>query len=100
MQPRNLFAMPEGEDTEKLGEIDLDAVVLGVVEMNIEQVNEDVTSWSRSGLDGISVDATVIDQAISMPKPNHDDLVDDDEDADDTYINDAVVPPFSVMGEE
>lgn len=100
MQPRNLFAMPEGEDTEKLGEIDLDAVVLGVEEMNIEHVNEDVTSWSRSGLDRISVDATLIDQAISMPEPNHDDLVDDNEDPDDTYINDGVVPPFSVMGEE
>jgi len=34
-----------------------------------------------------------------MPEPEHYDLLDEDEDPDDTYINDGVVPPFSVLRE-
>ena len=35
-----------------------------------------------------------------MPEPEHDDLFDEDEDLDDTYINDGVLPPFSTLGED
>lgn len=102
MKPRNLFAMPEGEGTDKVGEIDLDSVVVGVEDMNLEQQNEDVTTWSRSGLDGVSVDACVIEQALAtaMPEPDNDDLFDEDEDPDDTYIADGVVPPYNTPGED
>ena len=72
MQPRNLFAMPK-ESTDKVGEIDLNSVLVGVEDMNLEQQNEDVTTWSRSSLDGVSVDACVTEQALAtaMPKPDH-----------------------------
>src|SRR5579859_5562837 len=49
VQPRNLFAMPEGDGADMVGELDLDSVVVGVQDMNIEHQNEDVTTWSRSG---------------------------------------------------
>lgn len=102
VQPRNLFAMPEGEGTQNMGEIDLDSVVVGMEDMNVEQQNEDVTAWSRSGLDGTTIDACVIEHALAtaMPEPEHNDLFDEDEDPDDTYIADGVVPPLSTMGED
>jgi hypothetical protein len=103
MQPRNLFAMPK-EGTDKVGEIDLNSVLVGVEDMNLEQQNKDVTTWSRSGLDGVHVDACVIEQALAtaMPKPNHipHDLFDEDENLDDTYIADGFVPPYITPGED
>jgi hypothetical protein len=35
-----------------------------------------------------------------MPEPDDDDLFDEDEDLDDTYIADGVVPPFITTGED
>jgi hypothetical protein len=85
-----------------VGELNLDSVVVGVEDMNLERQNEDVTTWNRSGLDGVSVDACVIEQALAtpMPEPNDDDLFDEDEDPDDTYIADGVVPPFITTRED
>jgi len=102
VQPRNLFAMPEAEGIDNMGELDLDSVVVGMEDMNVQQQNEDVTAWNRSGLDGATVDASIIEHAIAtaMPEPEHDDLFDEDEDPDDTYINDGVLPPFSTLGED
>jgi hypothetical protein len=97
IQPRNLFAMPEGEDAVT---VDLDSVVVGVQDINLEPQNEDVTTWSRFGLDGVSVDASVIDEATAMPEPDHGDLPDEDEDPDDTYTADGVVPPYIMAGED
>jgi hypothetical protein len=96
MQPRNLFSMPEAERTQEVRELDLDSVVVGVEDMNLEQQNANVTTWSRDGLQGESVDATVINQALAtaMPEPMYNDLFDEFEDPDDTYIDDGVVPPF------
>lgn len=101
VQPRNLFAMPEGERTDNMDELDLDSVVVRVEDMNVEHQNEDVIAWSRSGHDGATVDASVIEHAIAtaMPEPEDDDLFDEDEDPDDTYLADGVVPPFSTPGE-
>lgn len=72
--------------------MDLDSVVVGLEGMNIEQRNAELTNWSRSGLQGVSVDACVIEQAIAiaMPEPEHDALLDEDEDLDDTYTADGV----------
>jgi hypothetical protein len=88
--------MPEAERTQEVHELDLDSVVVGVEDMNHEQQNADVTTWSRDGLQGESVDATVINQALAtaMPEPMYNDLFDEFEDPDDTYIDDGVVPPF------
>jgi hypothetical protein len=101
VQPRNLFAMPDGVGTDADGEMDLESVV-GVEDINLEQQNEDVTTWSRSSLEGVSVDASVIEEALAtaMPEPDHDDLIAEDEDPDDTYIADGVIPPFSNLGED
>lgn len=64
--------------------------------------NNKMKMWSRSGLDGATVDASVIEHAVAtaMPEPEHDDLFDEDEDPDDTYINDGVLPAFSTLGED
>jgi hypothetical protein len=69
--------------------------------MNVQQQIGDVTTWSRSGLDGVTVQASIIEHAITtaMPEPEHD-LLDEDEDPDDTYINGGVVPPFSVLRDD
>jgi hypothetical protein len=36
--------MPKGEGTDMVGELDLDSVVVGVEDMNLERQNEDVTT--------------------------------------------------------
>ena len=53
-----------------MGDLDLDSVVSGVEDMNVEQQNEDVTVWSRSGLDGATIDAYVIERAFTTATPN------------------------------
>ena len=94
--------MPEEVPNDKVGEIDLDSVVVGVEDMDLQQLNEDVITWSRSSRQGVSVDASIIQQALAtaMPGPEDADLFYEDEDLDDTYINDGVVPPFISMGED
>jgi len=93
--------MPEGDGTNTMGELDLDSVVVGVDGMNVGQQNEDVTAWSRSGLDGATVDASIQHAiATAVLEPEHDDLFDEDEDPDDTYTADAVLPPFATLGED
>jgi hypothetical protein len=53
--------MPEGEGIDQVCELDLDSVVVGVEDMVLEQQNEDVSTWSRSGIDGVTIDASVLD---------------------------------------
>ena len=69
---------------------------------NVEQQNEDVIAWSRSGLEGATISASVIECALTTatPEPKYDDLFDEDEDPDDTYLADGVVPPFSTTEED
>lgn len=69
--------------------------------MNVQQQIGDVMTWSRSGLDGVTVQASIIEHALAtaMPVPEHD-FLDEDEDPDDTYISDGVVPPFSVLRDD
>jgi len=77
------------------------SIVVGVEDMNLEQQNKDVTTWSRSGLGGASVDACVIEQALATPMDEpDDDMLDEEEDPDDTYTADGVLPPFSTPGED
>ena len=60
---------------------------------------EHFTNWRRSGKEGTTLDAAVIQQvqAEAAPEPDDDDLafLDDDVDEDDTYINDGVVAPVA-----
>jgi len=94
--------MPEGDGTDTMGELDLDSVVIGVDRMIVGQQNEDVTAWSRSSLDGATVDASVIQHVIAttVPEREHDDLFDEVEDPDDTYTADGVLPSFATIGED
>ena len=67
----------------------------------LEQQNEDVSTWSRSGIDGVTIDASVLDQIRATPMAERvDDLFDDDDEPDYTYTADGVVPQFLTTGED
>ena len=97
MKPRNLFSMPEAVGAEKEGEPDVESLVVGLEDMNVSRLHEDLTNWKRNDMEGVSVDASVIDKAVPVPEPNDEDLDDDDED-DDTYIDDGIVAPVNSVG--
>ena len=90
MKPRNLFAMPERENTpstvDDTGEVDM--VVIGVEHMNISNQIDDLTNWSRNSVEDATVDAKVIEEARQAPnsEPSFADIVEDDEEDDDTYV--------------
>ena len=106
LKPRNLFAMPEGEANENnvIDHTDVDSVIIGVEHMNVEERHEELTNWSRPDVEGLSVDASVLEEAraASMPEPHddNDDIPDDDGDYDDTYTADAVLAPVECSGED
>ena len=97
MKPRNLFAMPEMENTpntvDDTGEVDM--VVTGVEHMNISNQIHDLTNWSRNDVEDATVDAKVIEEARQAPtsEPSFADIVEDDDEDDDTYVADGVVAP-------
>lgn len=93
MKPRNLFAMPEREDGDNnVDHADVDSLVVGVEQMNVQHRHDDFTNWRRSDIEGISGDATVIEEvrAASMPEPDDDDIPDEDDESNDTYIADGL----------
>lgn len=93
--------MSEGEGIDQVCELDLDSVVVGVEDMVLEQQNEDVSTWSMFGIDGVTIDVSVPDQIHATPMTEPvDDLFDDDEELDDTYTADGVVPQFLTTGED
>ena len=51
-------------------------------------------------MEGTSVDASVVDLAKPMPEPDHTDMPEDDDDADDTYTGDGVVAPANSDGQD
>ncbi|KAG2620272.1 hypothetical protein PVAP13_3NG260300 [Panicum virgatum] len=97
MKPRNLFAMPEMENTlttvDDTGEVDM--VVIGVEHMNISNQIHDLTNWSRNDVKDATVDAKVIEEArqASTSESSFADIVEDDDEDDDTYVADGVVAP-------
>jgi len=97
MKPRNLFAMPETENTpttiDDTGEVDM--VVTGVEHMNISNQIHDLMNWSRNDVEDATVDAKVIEEARQAPttEPSFADIVEDNDEDDDTYITDGVVAP-------
>ena len=44
-------------------------------------------------------DASIIETAIPVPEPNDDDLVDEHDDNDDTYIDNGHVAPVNSLGQ-
>jgi hypothetical protein len=62
------------------------------------QIGE-MTKWTRNVLDGVSGDANITEAAIPMPEPDLDEILDDDDENDDTYINGRHVAPVSTLGQ-
>ena len=89
--------MPETENTpntvDDTGEVDM--VVTGVGHMNISNQIHDLTNWSRNDVEDATVDAKVIEEARQAPtsEPSFADIVEDDNEDDDTYVTDGVVAP-------
>lgn len=95
MKPRNLFTMPTTEIDDNNTEVDIDSFDIGVDEMNVSSLNEDVTSWGRDGLEGVSGDACAL-ETFQLVEHEDDNIEDDDEDNDDeTYVNDGHVAPLA-----
>uniref|UniRef100_I1PJN9 Uncharacterized protein n=1 Tax=Oryza glaberrima TaxID=4538 RepID=I1PJN9_ORYGL len=93
--------MPEGKDDDNnVDHADVDSLVVGVEQMNVQHRHDDFTNWRRSNIEGISGDSTVIEEAraASMPEPDDDDIPDEDDESDDTYIVDGVVAPVESHG--
>ena len=89
MKPRNLFSMPEPLDTENEGQLDIDSLEVGVEAVDISSQNEDLLAWRRTDLEGVTRDAAVIENALPVPEPCDEGLVDEDDDTDDTYVDDG-----------
>jgi hypothetical protein len=103
LKPRNLFPMPEGEESENhVDDPNVDSVVIGVENMAVEDLQEDLTTWSRNDMEGLTVDAAAVEEAVaaSIPEPDDADIQHDEAEPDDTYIVDGVVPPMDGPGEE
>jgi hypothetical protein len=61
-----------------------------------------LSNWTRSGKEGTTGDAYVINQVHAKAVLEPDDMVfldEDDDEEDDTYINDEVVAPVSSVVE-
>lgn len=103
LKPRNLFAMPEGEDNSNIvADTDADSLVVGVEHMNVQHNQDELTVWRRTDVEGVSGDASVIEnvRASPMPEPGDEDIADEDLDPDDTYIDDGVVAPVDIQDED
>jgi hypothetical protein len=101
MKPRTLFSMSEEGETEQQGhgQIDINSADVGVENMDICSQIRELTNWTRNNLDRVSGDANIIETAIPMPEPDLDDIPDDDDENDDTYINDGHVAPVNTLGQ-
>ena len=91
MNPRNLFAMPESENSE----IDLDSLHVGFEGMSVSSSDEVLVKWRRSDMEGVIGDACVIEKALAeFVEESHDiGLADEEDEEDNTYIDDGYVAP-------
>nr|TKW21368.1 hypothetical protein SEVIR_4G163000v2 [Setaria viridis] len=95
MNPRNVFFMPELDNSE---EIDVDSIDVGFGDMIETGTHEDLTNWTRTSVEGVTGDASVIEKALveSIPKPTTIDLENEDEvDDTDDYIDDGYIVPVN-----
>ncbi|WVZ49850.1 hypothetical protein U9M48_001175 [Paspalum notatum var. saurae] len=76
LKPRNLFAMPDALDVDNEGELDSDALDVGVQDMNIAHTELDMTTWTERQEE----------ESCHLQ-------FEDDEEEDDTYIDDGHVAP-------
>ncbi|WVZ49340.1 hypothetical protein U9M48_000708 [Paspalum notatum var. saurae] len=102
LKPRNLFAMPDALDVDNEGELDSDALDVGVQDMNIAHTELDMTTWSRSNLEWVTGDVSVIEKAhVEHQEEESCHLqFEDDEEEDDTYIDDGHVAPAVSIPQE
>ena len=91
--------MPESEETRQQGQIDIDSIDVGVETMNVSTQHEELTNWTRNDLQGVTRDASIIENAIPVPEPNDEDLIDEHDDDDDTYIDDGHIAPVNSLGQ-
>lgn len=95
MNPRNVFFMHELDNPK---EIDVDSIDVGVGDMIESGTHEDLTNWTRTGVEGVTGDASVIEKALaeSVPEPTTIDLANEDEEDDtDDYIDDGYIAPVN-----
>ncbi|CAN6308940.1 unnamed protein product [Urochloa humidicola] len=85
-------ATPEKDDED---DIDIDSIEMGIQGINVDGAPAHLSNWTRSGMEGTSGDASVIQQvhAQAVDEPDDDLLDGDDDELDDTYIDDGVVAP-------
>jgi hypothetical protein len=98
MKPRNLFAMPDSVHIDNEGEIDVDSLDVRVEDMIDSCRHAELTNWTRSGIEGVTGDASIIKKAHadSIPEPPAIDIADDEEDdTSDDYIDDGYVAPVN-----
>jgi hypothetical protein len=87
------------QETEQQGKIDIDSLDVGVETMNISSQHEELTNWTRNDLQGVTGDASINEKAILVLEPNDEDLVDEHDNNDDTYIDDGHVAPVNSSGQ-
>jgi hypothetical protein len=91
--------MSEQGDIEQQGHIDIDSVNVGVEDMVIVSQISELTNWTRNDLDRLTGDANIIQTAVPVPEPDLDDIPDDYDDSDYTYVNDGHVAPVNTLGQ-
>jgi len=96
VRPRNLFAMPEAENE---GDMEVDLLDVGIKDMNLLGLDEDLSNWTRVDKQGTTGDASIVNQVRDEAVAEPDDAVivgGDDDEEDDTYIDDGIVAPVVV----
>jgi hypothetical protein len=70
--------------------------------MNVVHTQEDMTTWVRSGMEGVSGDVYVIKKALAECQDDEPCALelDNDDDMDDTYIDDGHVAPLQSVEQD
>ncbi|KQK07421.1 hypothetical protein BRADI_2g35231v3 [Brachypodium distachyon] len=95
--------MPDkDEDSGDPGDRDVESIVVGVEQMNVQQKQDDMTNWHRTGVEPVTGDVSVIQnaKASAMPEPDDADIPEEDIDDDDMYVDDGVVAPVLDEGDD
>ncbi|RCV11033.1 hypothetical protein SETIT_2G155800v2 [Setaria italica] len=87
--------MPEVEDS--VGDTNMDLVITGVEQMNVEDHQEALTKWIRQDVQGLSGDASVLQKVVPMLEPDHAEIPEDEDDSDGACIGDGVVAPVNIF---
>nr|TKW21481.1 hypothetical protein SEVIR_4G121700v2 [Setaria viridis] len=75
MKPRTLFAMLEVEDSDNnVGDTNVDSIITGVEQINVEDQQEALTNWIRPDVQGLTGDASVVQKVVPMHELDHADI--------------------------